>query len=728
MSLAGLQVVCAHEGHRALPTRGMEINAETGSIILTHPARKTLDVQTSELSLQPITHSLAAYGSLVAPWNQHALVSAPLAGRIVSLKVVAGEMVRAGQLLAELECPALEQLQLDLRSAKIELELSERLVEAIDAASRSGAIPGMRFIEAESKRQQARAALEIAKAKWQSLRLPQDQLEGILREPRSEHRQRLALRSPIDGVITHTDLSIGKTVVDKEHLLEVLDLTSVWLKISILEKDISEVRVGQRVELRSTSRPEQVVTGVIDVVDRFLDPDTHLATAWATLRRDSNSSLNLMPGMSGSVRIYFHQLDPKLVVPSSAVIRDGAERFVLVEQENTLAQSTYQKQSVFLGRRSGGFIEVRGGKLFPGDRVVTRGSHELGSFFAKGVLQVSAETARDIGLAVQPVTVRDVAKTMAIDGVIDLPPTHRASASSSMPGTIERIAVDRGQEVHRGDVIAEIVSQEFQDLQLNLLRVELDAALQQTVTDNLRLARSGVSERQLLEAESQLSQTRSRRDALLRQLRIAGLNDLQLAELLQSRKLLATLPVIAPIDGVIVGFDKYLGHIVRPDEPLFEIHDLSHAWVQGYISERDLHSLQIGQLVRCRLATSPLEVIPGKVVRSGQQLSATDRTLSIWCELDSMPSFPIQHNMLAKLTIDVGGAFTGLALPRSAVVREGTKNFVFIRKDDKTFERRAVEIGPADDYLVGIQSGLDEGEMVAVQGAMELQSGFAALK
>jgi cobalt-zinc-cadmium efflux system membrane fusion protein len=197
---------------------------------------------------------------------------------------------------------------------------------------------------------------------------------------------------------------------------------------------------------------------------------------------------------------------------------------------------------------------------------------------------------------------------------------------------------------------------------------------------------------------------------------------------LQSQKLLPTLPVTAPIDGTLVGFDKFLGHVVRPEEPIFEIHDLSQAWVQGFISERDLPMIRVGQPARCRLVTAPDEVIPGTIVRSGQQLTDNDRTLSVWIKLDAMPSFPVQHNMLARITIDSGVAYRGLAIPREAVVHEGTRHYVFVRKADQTFERRLISIGPADDNAIAVLNGLSAGDLIAVQGAVELQSGYAALK
>ena len=161
-----------HEGHKPLPTRGMEVNAETGKMVLTKSARATLDVQTAEVGPQKVTQSILAYGTLVSPWNRHAMVSSPLSGRIVELLVTPGESVKAGQLLAELDSPELESLQLEIRNAQTALNLSLKLQSSAEAAGKTGAIPEIRFIEAKNQVQKDRAAVEIARAKWLSLQLP----------------------------------------------------------------------------------------------------------------------------------------------------------------------------------------------------------------------------------------------------------------------------------------------------------------------------------------------------------------------------------------------------------------------------------------------------------------------------------------------------------------------------------------------------------------------------
>lgn len=718
----------AHEGHKPLPTRGMEVNTETGKMVLTKVARETLDVKTADIGPQNLSQSVLAYGTLVSPWSRHALVSSPLSGRITDLLVTPGESVKAGQQLALLDSPELELLQLELRNAQTTLTLSLKLVESTEAASKSGAIPEIRYVEAKNQVEQNRAAVEIARAKWLGLQLPPETLEGILQSPEIATQQRLSLVSPIDGVVTHTDLSVGKVINSKEHLFEVLDLATVWLKVGVLEKDLAQVAVGQSFELTLTAYPNETFVGTLDVIGQRLDPVTHLGTVWASLKNPASEAPRLLPGMSGQVQLKLGDTGSKEVVPMSAVIRDGAERFVLVEEEQTQVASTYQKQTVVLGQRMGDLIELKGGNLYPGDRVVTRGSHELGSFFTKGVLRVSDETARDISLSVQPVTQITLAQTITVDGLVELPPTRRTIAAAQLSGSIAKILVDRGQKVKAGEVLAEIVSQDFQNLQLDLLRAHLDAGLQQSVMNNLREARDAISQRRLWEAENRLNQANTLRENVVQRLKTAGITEEQMAKLTTSKILLPTLPVRAPIDGVVVHFDKLLGHVVQPDESLFEIHDLSHVWVQGFVSERDLSSVKVGQSVRVRLVADESEVVAGILVRSSRAVSPIDRTLSVWIELQQMPRVPVQHNMLARLTIETGQLDPMLAVRREAIVHEGTRSYVFVRGRDDVFERRFVKLGRSDDVNVEIREGLVVGDSVAVGGASALQTGYAALR
>jgi cobalt-zinc-cadmium efflux system membrane fusion protein len=99
--------------------------------------------------------------------------------------VTPGESVKAGQVLAELDSPELESLQLEIRNAQTALNLSLKLRSSAEAAGKTGAIPEIRFIEAKNQVQKDRASLEIARAKWLSLQLPPESLEAMLQTQRT---------------------------------------------------------------------------------------------------------------------------------------------------------------------------------------------------------------------------------------------------------------------------------------------------------------------------------------------------------------------------------------------------------------------------------------------------------------------------------------------------------------------------------------------------------------
>jgi RND family efflux transporter MFP subunit len=288
--------------------------------------------------------------------------------------------------------------------------------------------------------------------------------------------------------------------------------------------------------------------------------------------------------------------------------------------------------------------------------------------------------------------------------------------------------VDRGQPVKAGDVLAEVFSLDLHALQLELLRAHLEGELLEYTYDRLKESGEATARRRLLEQEALVNASRQQRDTLRRRLRVAGLADDQIAAVLKTGAFIEAVPVRSPIDGVVVGFDRMLGQAVKAEEPLFAVHDLSQPVVRGYVSERDLFRVRVGQKVRVRVDGDPAFLADGTIARSGRAVGPDSRTLSVWVEFDRPPAQPLRHNQLARLTLVLGQPQPALAVPRSAVVSEGTRAYAFVRQSDGAFERLAVELGRADDRFVEITRGLKPGDPVAVRGTAELQTAYAGIK
>ena len=726
--LAILMVATAtygHEGHQPLPTKGVQIDLKAGHLTLSQSARDVLDVRTSEVRTGQVEGVVRAYATVVAPWTRHAFIASRLPGKVVELQVRPGDVVTQGQVLAEIDSLDLQTLQLEYQQAVNDLELSQTLLASITPAAQAGAVPGNRLAEAENTHQLNQNTLDVLQAKAAGLQVAEASL--AFSEDSTPSSPRLKILSPISGVVVHADIAVGKFVEPTEHLFEIVDTSRVWAKIGVLESDLHRVQDNQLVRLVFNAAPGLEIEARIDSVGSMLDPLTHQATAWATID-NATSPFRLLPGMTGQAQIQAVNRPEGPVVPTSSVFSDGAERYVFVEETSTKQSSEYRKKPVVVGRQTSELAQLVAGDVYPGDRVVTRGGHELSSLFILGVLKLSPQTARSIGLRVENVSKRSVEQTLAVDGAVDIPPQRRTTASSQLPGSIQAIRVGRGQEVKAGDILADIASLELQDLQLQLIKTHLDHELWKDTLNRLQGAKEAVSKRTVLETQGRVKTLNTQFLNLQQKLRSLGLSAKQIEEIVEARRVLDTLPVRAPIDGVVVEFDRVLGQVIRADESLFEIHDLSQARIQAYVSEQESSRLQVGQSARIRLVSNPGVEMTGTVERMGPVVGAESRTQAAWITLQPPDGFRLQHNMLARVHLTTGQPAPTPAVPNSAVVKDGLRSFVFIQKPDGSFDRRLVLTGRADDRFVEVKDGLSVDERIAVGGVSQLQTAFAALR
>ena len=715
----------AHEGHQPLPTKGVQIDLKTGHITLSQAARDVLDVKSAEVQTRDVAGAVRAYATVVAPWTRRAFVTSRLPGRIVKLHVRPGDVVEPGQVLAELDSLDLQTLRLDYQKAENELELSAKILEALTPAAKAGSIPGQRLVEAENTHRQNQNTLDVLRAKAVGLHVKDSDLSES--SEGDTPPLRLLLSSLIGGVVVHADVSIGKFVEPTEHLFDIVDTSRVWVKIGVLERDLARVQEGQAVRITFNGLPGKSFDTKVDKLGLLLDPQTHQGTAWAEIANSENGS-RVLPGMNGQAAFVVAGRSQSPTVPAASVFSDGAERYVFVEESSTKKSSEYRKRTVVIGRQTREVAEVISGDVYPGDRVVTRGGHELSSLFFLGVLKLSPESAKSIGLKVEAVSDHSVERILRFDGAIDVPPQRRTSASSQLAGTVRGINVDRGQPVHAGDILAEIASLDVQDIQLELLKAHLDGAMWRDTFTRMRSAGEALPRRTLLEMESRVRSLELQVANLRQKLLTLGLSAEQIAQVVKTKRVVDAVPVRAPMDGVVVHFDRVLGQVVRADEPLFEIHDLSQAWIEAFVGERDSAQVQVGQTARIQLVAHPGLEITGKVARMGPVVGTESRTQAAWIEFQNPASLTLQHNMLARVTLTTERPPPHLAVPQDALVRDGLRSFVFVRKSDGTFDRRRVELGRADDRFVEITNGLTRGESIATRGVPQLQTAYSALR
>lgn len=723
----GVTVLLAHEGHAPLPTKGVQVDVARGHVLLTPAAREGLAVTTAEVEAGALEGTLLAYATVELPWSHHGFATTRLPGRVEKVNVAPGDTVRAGAVVAEVKSVELDTLQLDALTAEAEVALNEKVVRELKTSVESGAVAGQTLVDAEAKLAQARNARVVAKSRWLAYGLSSDSFDALLKRGKADPALAIPVKTPVGGTVIHAELTAGQVVEPGTHLAEVADLSTVWVRLGVLEKDLMGVPVGTPVDVRLTAYPGEVFRTTVSAVAPYLDPATHLAAVWAELKNPTIAEPKVVPGMTGRADVILPAGKPRPTVPVAAVAREGVDRFVFVEEASAAGASEYRKKSVVLGRRQGERVELLGGEVFPGDRVVVQGAHELSGLFAPGVLRLDALAERSIGLEVEAAAPAAVDDTVTLDGAVDLLPADRGTAASPLAGVVVAIKSDRGRTVKAGEVLAEVVSAELLTLQLDLIRAGLELQLE---TDTLARIKNltAVPRQRVWEAEGRVTTLSAQVESVRRKLETVGLDRSVIEEVARSNEVVSAVPVRAPIGGTVVSFDRALGQAVAAQEALFTVHNQSRPQVMGFVSERDVSRVRVGQAVRVRLVSDPETVLTGKVTRSGRTVGAQSRSLAVWAELDKPPETPLVHGQLGTLTVVSGSAAAGVTVPRQAVAGEPGSEVAFVRRADGVFERRGVETGRADDRRVEIVGGLQAGERVATRGVAELVTGFASLR
>ncbi len=715
-----------HEGHQPLPTKGVQVDLQNGQLTLSAQARDAIGLQAEELAVGSVASTLTVYAEVVTPWQAKAFGSAQISGRIAKLRSHPGDFVKKDQIIAELSSRELELLKLDYQQAVNDLRLNQRLLEMIRPTSLAGAVPMQRLLEIENAVEQNKNRIDVAQIRAQTLGVS---VEGL--QSSTSSSLYYPIRSPIAGQILHSDLAEGKYVEAFEHLFEIVNTDEVWVRLQLLEKDVFKAKVGNRVKIKFPASSISI-EGVIDRMDASLDPQTQVSSAWMTLANQA-----IIPGLVGQGTIYTSEQDEKLTVPQRAVYSDGLQNYVFVEEASTRTSAEYRKKTIQLGKRTleahariEPMVEVLQGDIYPGDRVVVKGGHELSSLFFLGVLKLSSSDQQRLGIRTEPASHREIASTTQLTASVTLPPENRSILSSQLDGTVSSHKLNPGRLVAAGEKLIEIASPEFQKLQLDLISTLLDADLSLRRADRLDVVREdAVSLRTALETRSQADQLKVRAESLIRQLATLGILESEIESIVKERRILDYLPLRSNIAGRITSSVVTLGETVSASQPLVEIQNLESVWIEAHVRSHETRSLHGVVNGIATILANPEIRFPVVVSRISPTVNESTRTQRIWLTPSATSSsLQLRSGALITVVLPTGSPTSTLAIPSSAILRDGLHYFTFVRKNNGYIDRRRLRIGRSDGTYTEIIDGIEAGEMVVTEGGRELQSAFSSLR
>lgn len=278
-------------------------------------------------------------------------VTARVSGRVDTVRAWVNDRVGAGEPLLVLYSQEYQAMQFEL------LQAARRMDRPRESADDDGS---------------ARTIYESARRKLAVAGASEEDIAALERAGVPELYFRI--RAPFSGTILASDVRVGSFVRTGDDLLDIADLSTLWVLADAYEKDLSLVREGMPATISITAHPGRF-TGRIASVYSILDEKTRTVKLRVEV---ANRNGLLKPEMFCSVDVQTAVGSETIKIPESAVLGETERHFVFIALNDT----TFEKRDIRTGFETPEIVEVLDG-LLEGERIVVKGGFFLKSELAK---------------------------------------------------------------------------------------------------------------------------------------------------------------------------------------------------------------------------------------------------------------------------------------------------------------------------------------------------------
>ncbi len=351
--------------------------ADLATITLTPEAETRLGIQLAPAEITTVTKTRTLAGEVVLPPDSRMVVSAPVAGTLLSTGAApaVGRAVRKGEAVLRLQPYVAPER--DLR-VKIEQEIA--LAETRVEAARIRLARAEQLVRDKAGPQKdvdaARETLEQAEA---DVRAAREKLDRLQKAPLTSDVA-MNVEAPRDGIIQQVHAAVGQTVAGSAPLFEVASVSRVWVRVPVYVGEVGAIERGASAKIHGLGDEPGAVSRSARPVAAPPSADPAAATAHLYYELD-NSGGQLRPGEKVGVTLPMRVKQDSLVVPWAAVLHDVHGNTWVYERT---AEHVYTRRAVQVREVVGELAALERGPAV-GANVVTSGAAELfGTEFVTG--------------------------------------------------------------------------------------------------------------------------------------------------------------------------------------------------------------------------------------------------------------------------------------------------------------------------------------------------------
>ena len=355
-------------GPQASVEEQAEVDAHEGEELVRFTAAEfeEFGVELGTASAGTLSLQLTLPGEVLVNQDRFAHIVPRIAGVVHTANKSVGDAVRAGEVIAVLDSRELADIKSEYLASRERLSLAEAAFQREERLFGQKISSEQEFLEARQALAEAQTALRSARQKLLALGFDETYIDALPDQP--EHALvHYQVTAPISGTVIEKHISQGEALAGDAEAFAIADLRTVWVDLSVFQKDLDLVFEGQTVDI--VTRGGQLRTeGVIKYVRPIVGEETRTATARIVL---DNTNGRWKPGLFVSGAVAIGAASVPLLVPKTALINMGDVRVVFVQEQDGFAA-----RPVTTGRENDTHVEITSG-LEAGEQYVASGGFAL---------------------------------------------------------------------------------------------------------------------------------------------------------------------------------------------------------------------------------------------------------------------------------------------------------------------------------------------------------------
>jgi cobalt-zinc-cadmium efflux system membrane fusion protein len=315
-------------------------------------------------------------------------------------------------------------------------------------------------------------------------------------------------------------------------------------------------------------------------------------------------------------------------------------------------------------------------------------------------------------------------KAIEVTGAVDFDNDQATSVLAPFSGPVSRLLVSLGDQVKKGDPLAEVDSPDFAAAVGTYRKALATAKTNRHLAelDKDLLLHQGVAQREAEQTETDAVNAEADRDAALAALVSLNVDPQSIKDIQEGRPISRPGGLIrSPVAGTVVEKLITPGEILDAGStPCFTVANLSRVWVMAQVFGADLTSVSLGDSAEV-LTGIDSRKFPGRVDNISALVDPDTRSVTVRVVAENPGGF-LKKQMYVRVLIEARQESTGLLVPVSAILRDDENlPFVYLAQTDGGFARQHVTMSnrTGDDYEIA--AGLNAGDKIVVDGGIFLQ-------